>query len=207
MQGSSDVHICRRPLYSPIITTPINLDYTLKLDNGRSYVGLTAATGESMWQAHDILSWEFSSTYEDEEYNPPIIVNGEERMPVLMKVYVYTFQNTTIICKNNVDNKVCHFRRSGILHILVCIRHLPIGCPNNHVKVLTHVSELLGPNYRYVVLGYDHLLYEHIWCYTHFSLVSHEVTIASVHFVHAINFCIGDTLYYQYPGYLSRVDR
>ena len=30
---------------SPVITTLINLDSTLKLDNGRMYVGLTAATG------------------------------------------------------------------------------------------------------------------------------------------------------------------
>ena len=38
---------------------------------------LTAATGDSTWQAHDILEWSFSSTYRDEGYNPPIIVNGE----------------------------------------------------------------------------------------------------------------------------------
>ena len=32
-------------LDSPIITTPINLDKTLKLDRGRAYVGFTASTG------------------------------------------------------------------------------------------------------------------------------------------------------------------
>jgi hypothetical protein len=64
-------------MYSPTITTPINLDKTLRLDSGRAYVGLTAATGDSTWQAHDILEWSFSSTYRDEGYNPPIIVNGE----------------------------------------------------------------------------------------------------------------------------------
>jgi hypothetical protein len=42
-------------MYSPIITTPINLGATLNLDNGRSYVGLTAATGDEYWQAHDVL--------------------------------------------------------------------------------------------------------------------------------------------------------
>ena len=42
-------------MYSPIITTPINLGATLQLDDGRSYVGLTAATGDEYWQAHDIL--------------------------------------------------------------------------------------------------------------------------------------------------------
>ena len=33
--------------HSPIITIPMNLDATLRLDNGRMYVGLTAATGIS----------------------------------------------------------------------------------------------------------------------------------------------------------------
>mmetsp|Transcript_14047 Transcript_14047/g.30832 ORF Transcript_14047/g.30832 Transcript_14047/m.30832 type:complete len:963 (-) Transcript_14047:82-2970(-) len=42
-------------MYSPVITTPINLASTLALDDGRSYVGLTAATGDEYWQAHDIL--------------------------------------------------------------------------------------------------------------------------------------------------------
>ena len=32
---------------SPVITIPMNLDATLKLDSGRMYVGLTAATGIS----------------------------------------------------------------------------------------------------------------------------------------------------------------
>lgn len=44
-------------MYSPIITTPINLGATLQLDDGRSYVGLTAATGDEYWQAHDILRY------------------------------------------------------------------------------------------------------------------------------------------------------
>lgn len=41
-------------LYSPVIVIPINLDTTLRLDNGRSYVGITAATGDNHWQAHDV---------------------------------------------------------------------------------------------------------------------------------------------------------
>eukprot|EP00595_Chromulina_sp_UTEXLB2642_P001487 CAMPEP_0196765116 /NCGR_PEP_ID=MMETSP1095-20130614/7622_1 /TAXON_ID=96789 ORGANISM="Chromulina nebulosa, Strain UTEXLB2642" /NCGR_SAMPLE_ID=MMETSP1095 /ASSEMBLY_ACC=CAM_ASM_000446 /LENGTH=703 /DNA_ID=CAMNT_0042122545 /DNA_START=1153 /DNA_END=3264 /DNA_ORIENTATION=+ len=63
-------------LYSPVITTPLNLDATLILDNGRSYVGLTAATGDNHWQAHDIISWEFNSLYRDIPYTPPTKVNG-----------------------------------------------------------------------------------------------------------------------------------
>jgi hypothetical protein len=44
-------------MYSAIITTPINLAATLQLDDGRSYVGVTAATGDEYWQAHDILRY------------------------------------------------------------------------------------------------------------------------------------------------------
>lgn len=63
-------------MYSPVITTPINLGSTLLLDNGRAYVGVTAATGREYWQAHDILSWQFSSLYIDEKYYPPLRING-----------------------------------------------------------------------------------------------------------------------------------
>lgn len=63
-------------LYSPVITTPIDLASTLKLDSGRAYVGVTAATGDNDWQAHDILAWSFSSLYIDQDYNPPVRVNG-----------------------------------------------------------------------------------------------------------------------------------
>ena len=64
-------------LYSPIITTPLNLDATLNLDDGRAWVGITAATGDSNWQAHDVLDWRFSSLFIDTVYTPPLIVNGE----------------------------------------------------------------------------------------------------------------------------------
>ena len=64
-------------MYSPVITTPLNLAATLKLDSGRAFVGLTAATGDNDWQVHDVLKWQFRSLYRDEEYNPPLRVNGE----------------------------------------------------------------------------------------------------------------------------------
>lgn len=64
-------------MYSPIITTPINLGATLKLDEGRAYVGLTSATGDEYWQAHDILSWQFNSLFIDEKYTPPTRVNNQ----------------------------------------------------------------------------------------------------------------------------------
>lgn len=64
-------------MYSPVITTPLNLDSTLRLEDGRMYVGITAATGDNHWQAHDILSWQFKSLYIDKVYQPPLILNGE----------------------------------------------------------------------------------------------------------------------------------
>jgi hypothetical protein len=100
-------------LYSPIITTPINLDYTLKLDNGRAYVGLTAATGTTMWQSHDILSWQFSSTYEDELYNPPTIVNGEGAHKCVNEAEcVHIPDYAHYMRKNNVDNTFVQLNNS-----------------------------------------------------------------------------------------------
>lgn len=64
-------------LYSPVITTVLNLDATLNLDNGRAFVGITAATGDHHWQAHDILDWKFQSLFIDQTYEPPVQVNGE----------------------------------------------------------------------------------------------------------------------------------
>jgi hypothetical protein len=64
-------------LYSPILITPIDLGSTLKLDDGRAWVGFTGATGENNWQAHDVLSWQFSSLYVDQDYTPPLVVNNE----------------------------------------------------------------------------------------------------------------------------------
>ena len=43
----------------------------------RAFVGFTAATGESMWQVHDILSWDFIALREDPPYYPPSVVNGK----------------------------------------------------------------------------------------------------------------------------------
>jgi hypothetical protein len=75
--GFGLIYVYVDDLYSPVIITPINLDATLKLDDGRAYVGFTAATGDSHWQAHDILDWRWESLYQNKEYNEPLIVNGE----------------------------------------------------------------------------------------------------------------------------------
>lgn len=63
-------------LYSPVITTALNLEFTISLDNGRAYVGLTSATGDNHWQAHDILEWQFQSLYHDIPYTPPLVIGG-----------------------------------------------------------------------------------------------------------------------------------
>lgn len=62
-------------LYSPAMSCPLNLGDTLRLEDGRMHVGFTASTGESHWQVHDILSWEFTSLYQDKLYQPPLIIN------------------------------------------------------------------------------------------------------------------------------------
>merc|ERR1712000_240709 len=75
--GFGLIYVYMDDMYSPIITTPLNLDKTLELDEGRMYVGVTAATGESHWQAHDILGFQFTSLFVDQDYTPPQVVNGE----------------------------------------------------------------------------------------------------------------------------------
>jgi hypothetical protein len=48
-------------LANPVMTVYLNLEKLLNLDNGRAWVGFTAASG-SDWQCHDLVSWTFDST-------------------------------------------------------------------------------------------------------------------------------------------------
>lgn len=64
-------------LDSPVITTFVDVASTLALNNSRAYVGFTAATGDAHWQAHDLLSWSFSSLYEEPPLYTPLVINGE----------------------------------------------------------------------------------------------------------------------------------
>ena len=50
----------------PVLAVPCNLEQLLGLGDtgGRAWVGFTAATGEDIWQQHDILAWHFSSLRE-----------------------------------------------------------------------------------------------------------------------------------------------
>jgi len=74
--GFGMLYVYLDDMYSPVITCPMNLAATLDLDNGRAIVGLTAATGDSTWQTHDIIGWQFTSLYIDQDYTAPLIVNG-----------------------------------------------------------------------------------------------------------------------------------
>jgi len=48
-------------LTTPLLSTNIDLASSMLLDDGRAWVGMTAATG-SDYQNHDILNWSFTST-------------------------------------------------------------------------------------------------------------------------------------------------
>ncbi|WP_199248851.1 SBBP repeat-containing protein [[Phormidium] sp. ETS-05] len=54
-------------LSTPVLTVPVDLGNTLNLDNGKAWVGFTAAASAA-WENHDILNWTFS--------NPPIPQNN-----------------------------------------------------------------------------------------------------------------------------------
>jgi hypothetical protein len=62
---------------SPVITTLLSLSDTLSLDAGTAYVGFTASTGDNMWQAHDLLDWQFRSLHIDKAYVQPTLVGSE----------------------------------------------------------------------------------------------------------------------------------
>jgi hypothetical protein len=93
-------------LYSPVITTPLNLGATLTLDDGRAYIGLTAATGDNHWQAHDILSWTFDSLYIDIDYTPPLVISNNNNS----HDGAYTCVNETV-CVHPVDYS--HYMRKA----------------------------------------------------------------------------------------------
>ena len=61
---------------TPLFITVINLESTMRLDSGRAWVGFTAATGDDMWQVHDVLGWSYVSMRREVPYSPPVIVGG-----------------------------------------------------------------------------------------------------------------------------------
>jgi Legume lectin domain len=48
-------------LENPLMTVYVNLARVMDLDNGRAWVGFTAASGAD-WQNHDLVSWTFGSS-------------------------------------------------------------------------------------------------------------------------------------------------
>jgi lectin family protein/CHRD domain-containing protein len=68
----------------PILTVPVDLATTLKLDNGTAWVGFTAATG-NRFQAHDILSFSFGGTVDappqQDATNFRAQLNGSQEVP------------------------------------------------------------------------------------------------------------------------------
>lgn len=48
--GTGQLSIWVDDLLKPVLITPLNLDATLHLNNGRAFVGFTAATGEDTWE-------------------------------------------------------------------------------------------------------------------------------------------------------------
>ena len=52
-------------LFKPIFVTPINLDFTLKLNSGRAWVGFTGATGDNTYQVsqHPRYHVQLADTY------------------------------------------------------------------------------------------------------------------------------------------------
>ena len=75
--GMGTLSVYLDDLYSPVLTVPMNFDALIKLRNGRAFVGFTAATGDNMYQTHDIISWSFTQMRKDPVTFDPIVVNNE----------------------------------------------------------------------------------------------------------------------------------
>jgi len=55
-------------LQNPLMTVKVNLTKVMNLDQGRAWVGFTAASGAD-WQNHDLISWTFDSAEEATQQN------------------------------------------------------------------------------------------------------------------------------------------
>jgi hypothetical protein len=53
---------------TPVLSVNVNLASTLMLDDGKAFVGFTSATGWA-YQNHDVLSWDFTDSY---DVTPPV---------------------------------------------------------------------------------------------------------------------------------------
>ncbi|HXR04890.1 MAG TPA: L-type lectin-domain containing protein [Verrucomicrobiae bacterium] len=65
-------------LENPLMTVYVNLAKVMNLDNGRAWVGFTAASGAD-WQNHDLISWAFESA---EVIAQPGAARGSSQPPI-----------------------------------------------------------------------------------------------------------------------------
>lgn len=57
--------------YKPVLTTEINLEEVLVLDNGKAWIGFTAGTDDGKFARHTITGWRHSSAHVPEEIQEP----------------------------------------------------------------------------------------------------------------------------------------
>ena len=63
--GLGMLHIYCENMDVPVLSVPLHLSATLNLNQGRAWVGFTAATGVETFQDHNVYLWQFSSLRKD----------------------------------------------------------------------------------------------------------------------------------------------
>ena len=66
---------------------PLNLEDTIRLDNGTAYVGFTGATGYA-YQEHSVVAWRFNGSHggDEDATRPPPNEHCRQRVPSLWQV-------------------------------------------------------------------------------------------------------------------------
>jgi hypothetical protein len=75
ISGSGVISVYLNDMNTPVLSVPLRVESAIELNHGRAWVGFTASTGEISWQAHDILSWSYSSLRVDPKYYTPILID------------------------------------------------------------------------------------------------------------------------------------
>ena len=79
-------------LENPLMTVYVNLAKVMDLDNGRAWVGFTAASGAD-WQNHDLVSWILASSEETGQNTAPALAQTQIDSPAPPPAPVYLGQN------------------------------------------------------------------------------------------------------------------
>lgn len=79
-------------LENPLMTVYVNLAKVMDLDNGRAWVGFTAASGAD-WQNHDLVSWEFDSSADSIQNAAGTSPQAEIATPTPSSTPVYMVEN------------------------------------------------------------------------------------------------------------------